>query len=142
MILGAFLIPYVVMLVFGGLPLFYMELALGQFHRCGCLTVWKKICPALKGRVFKCPCPLSKTTRGMLCERTVKECSKTKQFTWGIISFVIGKQCTSEIEGGEKIKRFQKSKILKTNIRSFMIIGRRSGVLAVFFFLFSCFSLH
>lgn len=49
-ILGAFLIPYVVMLVFGGLPLFYMELALGQFHRCGCLTVWKKICPALKGR--------------------------------------------------------------------------------------------
>ncbi|CAI6364685.1 unnamed protein product [Macrosiphum euphorbiae] len=46
---GAFLIPYVVMLVFGGLPLFYMELALGQFHRCGCLTVWKKICPALKG---------------------------------------------------------------------------------------------
>ncbi|XP_050531792.1 sodium-dependent serotonin transporter [Daktulosphaira vitifoliae] len=46
---GAFLIPYVVMLVFGGLPLFYMELALGQFHRSGCLTVWKKICPALKG---------------------------------------------------------------------------------------------
>jgi len=49
---GAFLIPYVVMLVFGGLPLFYMELALGQFHRCGCLTVWKKICPALKGRTW------------------------------------------------------------------------------------------
>lgn len=37
------------MLVFGGLPLFYMELALGQYHRCGCLTIWKKICPALKG---------------------------------------------------------------------------------------------
>jgi solute carrier family 6 serotonin transporter-like protein 4 len=37
------------MLVFGGLPLFYMELALGQFHRSGCLTIWKRICPALKG---------------------------------------------------------------------------------------------
>ncbi|XP_046391075.1 sodium-dependent serotonin transporter [Ischnura elegans] len=37
------------MLVFGGLPLFYMELALGQFHRCGCLTIWRRICPALKG---------------------------------------------------------------------------------------------
>ncbi|KAK6625289.1 hypothetical protein RUM43_005583 [Polyplax serrata] len=37
------------MLIFGGLPLFYMELALGQFHRCGCLTIWKRICPALKG---------------------------------------------------------------------------------------------
>ncbi|KAK7603556.1 hypothetical protein V9T40_003555 [Parthenolecanium corni] len=46
---GAFLIPYSLMFLFGGLPLFYMELALGQFHRCGCLTLWKHICPALKG---------------------------------------------------------------------------------------------
>uniref|UniRef100_A0A1B0B2E7 Transporter n=1 Tax=Glossina palpalis gambiensis TaxID=67801 RepID=A0A1B0B2E7_9MUSC len=46
---GAFLIPYCIMLVFGGLPLFYMELALGQFHRCGCISIWKRICPALKG---------------------------------------------------------------------------------------------
>ncbi|KFB51150.1 AGAP010621-PA-like protein [Anopheles sinensis] len=46
---GAFLIPYCIMLLFGGLPLFYMELALGQFHRCGCLSIWKRICPVLKG---------------------------------------------------------------------------------------------
>ncbi|KAG5675836.1 hypothetical protein PVAND_005706 [Polypedilum vanderplanki] len=46
---GAFLIPYVIMLLLGGLPLFYMELALGQFHRCGCLSIWNRICPALKG---------------------------------------------------------------------------------------------
>ncbi|XP_065202234.1 sodium-dependent serotonin transporter-like [Planococcus citri] len=46
---GAFLIPWSLMFLFGGLPLFYMELALGQFHRCGCLTLWKHICPALKG---------------------------------------------------------------------------------------------
>lgn len=50
---GAFLIPYCIMLIFGGLPLFYMELALGQFHRCGCLTIWKRICPALKGKKYK-----------------------------------------------------------------------------------------
>lgn len=46
---GAFLLPYLVMLIFCGLPLFYMELALGQFQRCGCLTVWNRICPAFKG---------------------------------------------------------------------------------------------
>lgn len=77
------------MLVFGGLPLFYMELALGQFHRCGCLTVWKKICPALKGRVFKFSHPLSKTTRGMLCKQPVKECFTTKQFASRTINFEI-----------------------------------------------------
>ncbi|CAG0879290.1 unnamed protein product [Cyprideis torosa] len=46
---GAFLIPYFTMYIFGGLPLFYMELALGQYHRSGCLTLWKRICPVLKG---------------------------------------------------------------------------------------------
>ncbi|XP_037799884.1 sodium-dependent serotonin transporter-like, partial [Penaeus monodon] len=45
---GAFLVPYCIMLVFGGLPLFFMELALGQYHRNGCLTVWRRICPMLK----------------------------------------------------------------------------------------------
>lgn len=49
---GAFLLPYLVMLIFCGLPLFYMELALGQFQRCGCLTVWNRICPAFKGIGF------------------------------------------------------------------------------------------
>lgn len=31
--------------------MFYMELALGQFHRSGCLSIWKKICPMFKGNV-------------------------------------------------------------------------------------------
>lgn len=46
---GAFLIPYLIMAVFGGIPLFYMELALGQYHRSGCISVWRKICPLFKG---------------------------------------------------------------------------------------------
>ncbi|KAM4700793.1 sodium-dependent serotonin transporter [Discoglossus pictus] len=46
---GAFLIPYVIMAVFGGIPLFYMELALGQYHRNGCISIWRKICPLFKG---------------------------------------------------------------------------------------------
>ncbi|CAB1347675.1 unnamed protein product, partial [Coregonus sp. 'balchen'] len=36
------------MAVFGGVPLFYMELALGQFHRSGCISIWKHICPIFK----------------------------------------------------------------------------------------------
>uniref|UniRef100_UPI00398EB07C solute carrier family 6 member 4a isoform X2 n=1 Tax=Pristiophorus japonicus TaxID=55135 RepID=UPI00398EB07C len=46
---GAFLIPYFLMAVFGGIPLFYMELALGQYHRNGAISIWRKICPIFKG---------------------------------------------------------------------------------------------
>ncbi|CAF1439591.1 unnamed protein product [Adineta steineri] len=46
---GAFFIPYFILLIFGGLPLFYMELALGQYHRSGVFTIWKYICPLAKG---------------------------------------------------------------------------------------------
>uniref|UniRef100_A0A8C3TAB7 Transporter n=1 Tax=Chelydra serpentina TaxID=8475 RepID=A0A8C3TAB7_CHESE len=49
---GAFLIPYTLMAIFGGVPLFYMELALGQFHRTGAISIWKRICPIFKGVGF------------------------------------------------------------------------------------------
>uniref|UniRef100_A0A8D2ZEW8 Transporter n=1 Tax=Scophthalmus maximus TaxID=52904 RepID=A0A8D2ZEW8_SCOMX len=49
---GAFLLPYLLMAVFGGVPLFYMELALGQFHRSGCISIWKHVCPIFKGIRF------------------------------------------------------------------------------------------
>ena len=45
---GAFLIPYCIMLAVVGLPLFYMELALGQFASLGPITIWK-LNPLLKG---------------------------------------------------------------------------------------------
>uniref|UniRef100_A0A8C4DJS0 Transporter n=1 Tax=Dicentrarchus labrax TaxID=13489 RepID=A0A8C4DJS0_DICLA len=45
---GAFLIPYILFLVIAGMPLFYMELALGQYNREGAATIWK-ICPIFKG---------------------------------------------------------------------------------------------
>ncbi|KAL6265072.1 hypothetical protein P5V15_005163 [Pogonomyrmex californicus] len=46
---GAFLVPYCVMLVVGGIPLFYMELALGQFNRKGAITCWGRLVPLFKG---------------------------------------------------------------------------------------------
>lgn len=48
---GAFLIPYTIMIFFLGLPLFFMELALGQYNKCGAISCWKKICPLLSGNL-------------------------------------------------------------------------------------------
>ncbi len=47
--LGAFLIPYILSVVLGGMPLFYLELLLGQYYRQGAITCWRKICPLLAG---------------------------------------------------------------------------------------------
>ncbi|CAF4321651.1 unnamed protein product, partial [Rotaria magnacalcarata] len=46
---GAFLIPYVLSVLLGGMPLFYLELLLGQYYRQGAITCWRKICPLLAG---------------------------------------------------------------------------------------------
>lgn len=46
---GAFLIPYTIMFVVGGLPTFYLEMSLGQYFSSGCLTVWRRVCPLAKG---------------------------------------------------------------------------------------------
>jgi SNF family Na+-dependent transporter len=41
--LGAFLIPYWIMLFAEGLPLFLLELAIGQRLRKGSVGVWKQV---------------------------------------------------------------------------------------------------
>ncbi|XP_056154175.1 sodium-dependent neutral amino acid transporter B(0)AT3-like isoform X2 [Lampris incognitus] len=46
---GAFLIPYLIALVFEGLPLLYLELAIGQRLRMGSVGVWNSISPFLGG---------------------------------------------------------------------------------------------
>ncbi|XP_053698878.1 sodium-dependent nutrient amino acid transporter 1 [Sabethes cyaneus] len=45
---GAFLIPYLVVLLIIGRPLYYLEMILGQFTRCSSIKVWS-ISPLFKG---------------------------------------------------------------------------------------------
>ncbi|KAG7159336.1 Sodium-dependent dopamine transporter-like 3 [Homarus americanus] len=52
----AFLLPYCVMLVLGGIPLFFMELALGQYNRKGAITCWGRLVPLFKGVGFQVVC--------------------------------------------------------------------------------------
>lgn len=46
---GAFLVPYLLMLVVLGIPLLYMELTVGQYTRRGPVLALATVCPLLKG---------------------------------------------------------------------------------------------
>ncbi|XP_046404052.1 sodium-dependent nutrient amino acid transporter 1-like [Ischnura elegans] len=45
---GAFLIPYIIVLFVIGKPLYYMEMAVGQFCNLGPVKIWN-LCPAFRG---------------------------------------------------------------------------------------------
>ena len=47
--LGAFLIPYLLSLLLLGIPLFFLELAIGQRLQKGSIGVWNELCPKLAG---------------------------------------------------------------------------------------------
>ncbi|XP_058259932.1 sodium- and chloride-dependent GABA transporter 2-like [Hemibagrus wyckioides] len=46
---GVFLIPYLVFLFACGLPLFLLEISLGQYTSQGSITCWRKMCPLFQG---------------------------------------------------------------------------------------------
>jgi SNF family Na+-dependent transporter len=46
---GAFLVPYLIVLVCGGIPIFFLEIALGQLMSQGGFGAWM-VCPIFKGQ--------------------------------------------------------------------------------------------
>uniref|UniRef100_A0A3B5A055 Transporter n=1 Tax=Stegastes partitus TaxID=144197 RepID=A0A3B5A055_9TELE len=46
---GAFMVPYLTMVLLCGIPLLFMEFAIGQYTRLGPVHAFAKICPLLKG---------------------------------------------------------------------------------------------
>lgn len=49
---GAYLVPYLILLILIGIPLFFLELAVGQRIRRGSIGVWNYISPRLGGIGF------------------------------------------------------------------------------------------
>ena len=48
-VVGAFLLPYFFMLITCGIPLFYLEVAIGQYLSRGPVKCWRAICPLFQG---------------------------------------------------------------------------------------------
>nr|XP_033474374.1 sodium- and chloride-dependent GABA transporter ine isoform X1 [Epinephelus lanceolatus] len=46
---GAFMVPYLIMVLLCGIPLLFMEFSVGQYTRLGPVHAFAKICPLLKG---------------------------------------------------------------------------------------------
>ncbi|KAG9472196.1 sodium- and chloride-dependent GABA transporter 2-like [Eleutherodactylus coqui] len=46
---GAFFIPYLIFLFTCGIPVFFLETALGQYSSQGGVTAWRRICPIFEG---------------------------------------------------------------------------------------------
>ena len=45
---GAFLVPYFILIVAGGVPMYYLEILMGQYTRSGTIKIWD-ICPIFRG---------------------------------------------------------------------------------------------
>ena len=48
--LGAFLIPYILCLLLAGMPVFLMEMSIGQVMQTNAVEAWKRICPLFGGK--------------------------------------------------------------------------------------------
>jgi len=76
---GSFLIPYLLALLFVGLPFFFLELSAGQYARVGANKVWGRMVPALKGLGY-----------GMLFVRFLVNIYYVVICAWAFIYLIVG----------------------------------------------------
>lgn len=77
------MIPYLIMWAIGGVPLFFMELALGQYHRQGAITCWSRVVPLFKGG-------LSSSRRNFIVESLIlSEISQGIGYSVVLIAFYV-----------------------------------------------------
>lgn len=71
--LGAFLIPYGLIAMLYGIPMFLLETSIGQFTQEGFVTCWQKLCPLVQGAMIP-------TVFGsLICEILNKRCDILKE---------------------------------------------------------------
>lgn len=104
---GAFLIPYILFLIIAGMPLFYMELALGQYNREGAATVWK-ICPVFKGKCSSVPLNSTWRCHTRVITNNVK-ISHLSQPMWYLVTFPQPSKSSCYQRWSTKWKKPQKS---------------------------------
>ena len=76
---GVFLIIYFISMIFCGIPIFLLEVAMGQYLGAGGMTAISQLVPILKGELFEArrtPCHVYYVMLLMLCTRTCLDLEK------------------------------------------------------------------
>ena len=60
-IVGAFLIPYFICLVCMGIPMYMLEISLGQYMQMGGIKCWQNFGPILQGKITSCDRNIKRT---------------------------------------------------------------------------------
>ncbi|XP_015231541.1 PREDICTED: sodium-dependent neutral amino acid transporter SLC6A17-like [Cyprinodon variegatus] len=93
---GAYLVPYFILLLIIGIPLFFLELAVGQKIRRGSIGVWNYVCPRLGGIGM---------SSLMECAQVVEpECDKSSATTYFWYRQTLNTTSTIAESGGLNIK--------------------------------------
>ncbi|KAK1901292.1 Sodium-dependent neutral amino acid transporter SLC6A17 [Dissostichus eleginoides] len=109
---GAYLVPYAILLLIIGIPLFFLELAVGQKIRRGSIGVWNYVCPSLGGigmsslMSFQYPlpwseCPIRRNGSLAIVE---PECEKSSATTYFWYRQTLNTTSTIADSGGLNVK--------------------------------------